>query len=178
MMHFVCGLSRSGKTRMIERVIASRPAIAHLSARAILTANARPTASLDISGVIANQEILARAINCRVGDLSETWILDGHAMIETSAGPVLVPDSFFLSLSLATVTFVDRSIEDIAFNRGDGEANYLAELHDLTNIELSAARRVARRIGAKFSAINSNDVEGLLAAIDSSDLERPTSSDN
>jgi adenylate kinase len=166
MIHFVCGLSRSGKTTLIESVIRQNPSIIHVRARSILASLGRPTNGLDIESMLRNQEILRVAIRTKIDTSPDrTMIIDGHAMIETSAGPVLVPDSFFAGIRLRSVTFINRRIEEIASNRGIVRASLVAELESLAEIEAAAADRIARIGGAVFARINSNDFATLLTIV-------------
>jgi len=165
MITFVCGLSKSGKSTLIDQARSEGIVADHIKASAVLRDLGRPTLEARASDVIANQELLVdwldRSIRCN----PRRVILDGHFLIESLDGPQLVPDSVLKSLPVTKVICVHCEPKLIADRRaGSRFTQSLEEIEDLMAIEERQAARFARQIGAPISTVSATDVIGFREA--------------
>ncbi|MER9107679.1 hypothetical protein NKH95_27605 [Mesorhizobium sp. M0848] len=160
MILLVCGLSQSGKSNLIERAQLEGLGIPSVKASTLLRTTGRPTVELDVIDAIANQDYLAKQVLQATGSNAELTILDGHLLIETIGGPQLVPDASLAPLPIVGVIFVQADSNVISKRReGSTFSRSIDEITDLAQIELSQARRFARKRGVLFEVVDAGDVK-------------------
>lgn len=164
MIVMACGLSRCGKTALIEATKSTDRDWMFLKASELLREAGRPICDLTTLDALDNQQHLRDAI-VRCVNLGSRLILDGHLLIETTEGPLLVPDVALSSIGLVGIIAVAADA-DILSKRRTG-AHFTVdreELADLMSIEISHARRLARRFAVPFFTVRSDDARAFYQA--------------
>jgi adenylate kinase len=141
---FVGGLSKSGKTTCSRSAAECVPEVEYVSVSQLLEAAgcALPVATL--SQGFANQGIAAQALLTHV-QRRRHQIVDGHALIETPEGPLLVPDKFFEAITPRQLIYIRDRPEQILRRRASGVAT-VAEIAALAQLEQAAFERIATRL--------------------------------
>jgi adenylate kinase len=161
MIIIACGLSKSGKTSLIERADFARLNCAHVRGGALLCNGYRPIEALRASDVITNQEFIVRELLALEASSKRT-LLDGHLLIETLDGPQLVPDSVLDPLPLSGLIVVVTDPKIVAKRRlGTRLTSAIEDISDLAQMEGLQARRLARRRRVPVVELDSQDVESL-----------------
>ena len=154
---FVAGLSKSGKTTRCLRAAEQIPEIEYVSVSRLLKAAGcvLPVATL-VEG-LANQRTAAQALlaHCRS---QRHQIIDGHLLIETLEGPLLVPDRFFDEITPDLLIHVQDGPEQI-LERRSPSAGIVAEIRTLAALEHIACKRVAVRLGIPLLALEAPTLE-------------------
>jgi len=162
-MIFVTGMSSSGKTHTLERLVRVAPSFRHVRASAILRSLGRPILDLTVEAAVANQHALVAEL-LRLGFLSdEDAVLDGHATVETTSGTLLLPDETFDALAPRAVVHIEASPTLISERSAlRGQSWNLAEATDRQKAERNHAWAQASRLGVPFYKVASGDVNALL----------------
>ena len=162
MIVFVCGLSRSGKSHMLEAVLVNCTGVQHLRASELLRASGRPTALISAADALLNQEVFIAAAKAAIERTSDNIIIDGHLMIESADGPQLVPETCFDALPLVGMVVIEAPPTEIVRRHVEIEPALTAdEAADRMELERIHARRIARRRNIGFAAVESGDVDHL-----------------
>jgi adenylate kinase len=150
MIVFVCGLSRSGKSSLIESARKSFPSFRHLRASRLLREAGRPTVPIQSSEVPKNQKVLVQLVKHELAMGASDLILDGHFLIETIDGPVPLPLECLDALPLQAVFMVVADPAEIEKRRSgtaaqisSEEASRLIDMEDAEAQKLAAYRRIA-----------------------------------
>jgi adenylate kinase len=164
MIVFVCGISKSGKTSVIEKAALMSPGWQYLRASRLIGARGGVVEKLEISDVLENQTQLIQSIlDMPIG--SET-ILDGHLLIETVEGPQLVPDDKIDQLPFSGVVLIEDDILLVVERRREAHLICNAdEVSDLMAIERVQARRLARRKKIPMKILNSHDGDAFAVTV-------------
>ena len=116
-MIFVVGVSCAGKTHTVERLLDLEPALSRVSASGLLRELGRPLRPLTPHEALENQKLLARELVARGYAGRDTVLLDGHATIETTEGPLPVPDDWYDALAFGAILLVRAAPADISERR-------------------------------------------------------------
>lgn len=143
---FVCGLSKSGKTTLSRYAshIMENVEIIRLS-QILREAHAElPVPTLKDG--IENQAIVAAAL-AKYRAKKQHQLIDGHALIETMEGPLLIPDWFYDRTLPDAIVYLNENPKVLAERRNmAGSPSDLKALRSLNAIELAACERVAVRL--------------------------------
>ncbi len=162
-MIVVCGPSRSGKTFTISQAKQLEPRLHVLSASQILRSLGLPLSQLSPSQAMSNQDRLCEELQRRSLHNDPFAVRDGHLAIETTEGPLPLPDSVLDCLQPAGIAIISEVIDRIVERRAelgrpwqrDEAMNYdIAEKHE--------AQRQAARLEIPFRTIPSGDGQALL----------------
>ena len=105
-MILVTGVSNSGKTYTLERLVQAVPSFRYVRASAILRLLSRPISDLTVEAAVENQDALVAELS-RLGILSDDdAVLDGHATVETTSGTLPIPDRTFDALAPRAIVHV------------------------------------------------------------------------
>jgi adenylate kinase len=141
---FVAGLSKSGKTTRSLRAAESVPELEYVSVSRLLRAAGCVLPVATLAQGLANQETAAQALLTYVPS-KRHQIIDGHALIETLEGPLLVPDNFFEAIAPNLLIYVRDSPEQIR-ERRVSDRDTVAEIAALTRLEQIACERLTARL--------------------------------
>jgi adenylate kinase len=165
MMILVCGLSKCGKTSLIQAAKSAGLSLPSVKASQLLRSSGRPITALTASQAMENQPELGKLLTAFIED-GMPVILDGHLLIETVDGPQLVPESSLLPIGLIGVIVVTTAPEIIAGRRvGTPFTTDLDEISDLTSIEVAQAKRLARLTASPFFQIEHDDTRAFTKSI-------------
>jgi len=158
---FVAGLSRSGKTSRSQHTAANLPNIDYLSISHLLRTAGGVFPVQTITDGLANQRRAADALQvAAVTRLHQ--LIDGHALIETGEGPLLVPDWFFDELAPDFIIYVYNRPEEIRSRRPPVTSrNHAGEIAALSMIERAACERTAARLGITAITLEAPSLEGF-----------------
>jgi adenylate kinase len=146
MLMFVCGLSKTGKSHLIEAAFAFGAKFRHSKASGLLRMAGRPLDRIDAYIMLENQKIFFQSALDMLAHTDETVVLAGHLVIETTDGPQLVPDTYLDALPVSKLLLIEDHPKAIAarrFSTGFEADSY--EIRDLMALERTAAVRFARR---------------------------------
>jgi adenylate kinase len=162
MIVFVCGLSKSGKSSLIESAIKSFPSFRHLRASRLLRRAGRPTELISSSEVMENQSVLVDCLTRESATGANGIILDGHFLIETVEGPVCLPLECLDALPLAAVFMIVADPAEIEQRRCGTSAQISAEeAARRIDTESFQAERLAIYRRIPFAKIRSGNVADL-----------------
>lgn len=174
-MIFVCGLSRTGKSTLIERANVTSLGFRHVRVSQLLTSIGRPVAHLSPSDVLLNQVAFVSAAKMLVANESRSIVMDGHLVVESIAGPQIVPEAYLDVLPLAAVVLIQGTPEEISTRRGTSELCLTAdEAAELMQIEQIQATRLARRREISLTTLGSSELSGFLNVLNSHLGLKPT----
>lgn len=164
-MIFLTGVSSSGKTHTLERLVRAAPNFRHVRASAILRSLNRPIVGLTVEAAIANQHALVAELS-RLGVLfDKDAVLDGHATVETTSGILSLPDETFDTLVPHAIVHIEAAPNLIAERSAlRGEPWTLAEAVERQWVERAHSKAQAVRLGIPFYQIESGDVDAFLRA--------------
>jgi adenylate kinase len=166
MITFVCGLSKSGKSTLINQADVAKIPADHVRASELLRKLHRPTVDLRAANVLSNQDILVDWLDNSLRSNPRLIVLDGHLLLETLDGPQLVPDQALTRLPITHVICIRGEPKEVADRRrGLPLTQSVDEIRDLMAIEEILARRFARLIRARLSTIGSADVASFHKAL-------------
>jgi adenylate kinase len=168
MIIFVCGLSKVGKSSLIEAARRRHFGwFRYLSAGDLLRALGRPTDQMGAADVLINQRVFVvealKEIDAAPGDI----FIDGHLLVETVDGPQLVPDAALDPLPLDGILVVETYPKEVS-ERRKVACNEISvdEAADRMALERIQARRLARRRGIHFAVTASGQAALFEAEID------------
>lgn len=161
---FVAGLSKSGKTTRSVYVAERLPALQYISVSQLLRSSSAilPVATL-VDGLV-NQEIAAAVLLAQPRTHAHQ-IIDGHALIETMAGPLLVPDAFFESVSPDLLIHVRDNPHKI-LQRRQPNTSSVGEIEALAALEQAACERIAARLRIPLLTADSSSLAKFCAEIE------------
>lgn len=162
-MILVTGVSNSGKTYTLERLVQAMPSFRYVRASAILRLLGRPILDLTVEAAVENQDALVSELS-RLGVLCDDHaVLDGHATLDITSGTLPIPDRTFDALAPRAIVHVvsapDLISERSAFR---GRSWSSAEAANLQEAERNHARAQASLMGVPFFEIASGDVTAFL----------------
>lgn len=165
-MIFVCGLSKSGKSHLIEAAIASGTKFRHVKASQLLRVAGRPLERIDAYLMLANQRVFLECALAMLVHSNEAVVLEGHLVIETTDGPQLVPDTSLDALPIVKLLLIEDDPNAIAARRlcTDLEAEP-PEIADLMALERAAATRFARRRSLELLIMKSDRADTFANAV-------------
>lgn len=153
MILFVCGPSRGGKTSALSELDDLAPDITVLRASKILRTLKRPLHRLNLSQALENQYILGRWLS-RAELRNKKIVVDGHLLITTTDGPLLVPDSLMSALPIGGIIFIGDKPEAIFARRSwKSYPKSVDVVRELSRMERLHARRLARMLEVPFVSI-------------------------
>ncbi|ESZ12411.1 ATP-binding protein [Mesorhizobium sp. M1148] len=150
---FVAGLSKSGKTTRSLHAAEHIPELEYASISQLLRAAGGILPVATLADGLTNQRMAAEALSAYPRS-KRHQIVDGHALVETLEGPLLVPDSFFDEIAPDLLIHILDGPEQILARRVPG-ANFAttAEIAALTALEQAACERLAIRLGTPLVAL-------------------------
>jgi adenylate kinase len=159
MIVFVCGLSKSGKSSLIESALKSFPSFRHLRASRLLRKAGRPTELISSSEVIENQSVLVDCLTREAATEANGIILDGHFLIEAVEGPMALPLECLDPLPLRAVFMVIADPAEIE-KRRLGSSAQISSVEAARRIEMECAhaQKLAAYRGVAFAKIQSGNV--------------------
>ena len=154
-MIFVSGLSKSGKTQTIRAVISASDLFEHVKASELLDTAGQPTRKLAIEQILGNQVALIDLLANMNRDTRKIQILDGHALIESTGGPVLLPDWVFDRLMLQAIVQIQAEPSLISSRRaGTAMEQGQSNLENLQRLETQHCQYQADRLRIPFMPIS------------------------
>lgn len=165
-MIFVVGVSCAGKTHTVERLLDLEPALSRMSASGLLRELGRPLRPLTPDDALENQRLLKRELAARGYVGRDTVLLDGHATIETTEGPMPVPDDWYDALAFGVILLVRAPPADISERRTRRGLPWSQdEATQYQNFERIHAAGQAARLSTPFLEVGPADVDGLPARL-------------
>jgi adenylate kinase len=165
MKAFVAGLSRSGKTSRSQYAAETLPDVDYVSVSGLLRAAGRAQPVQTIGGALENQRYAADALGAAPATRPHR-LIDGHALIETGEGPVLVPDWFFDLVAPDVVIVVcDRPEEILSRRPLTAKHDQLAEIVALSAMEQAACQRAAARLRIPCVSLMAPSLEEFAATL-------------
>jgi adenylate kinase len=166
MIVFVCGLSQSGKSTLIQSTQLYIPKLRHIRASALLRRAGQPVFPIRSKDVLANQKILVREVRTETEDKNANFVLDGHFLIEASDGPYILPPTCLDGLRLDAVFMVVADPVEISKRRQETSAQITPqEAAERIVLETMAAERLAGHKKIPFQTIQSDDAKGFSSAL-------------
>ena len=156
MIVFVCGLSQSGKSTLIQSTQLYLPSLRHVRASALLRRAGRPIFPILSKDVLANQDILVREVLTETRDKNANFVLDGHFLIEASDGPYILLPTCLDGLRLDAVFMVLADPVEISERRRETSAQITPrEATERIVLETMGAERLADHKKIPFQTIES-----------------------
>jgi len=167
MIAFVCGLSKSGKSSMIASLAKAMPNILHLKASEILSKAGRPLYGLSRLEALENQRVFAELARKEVERETRSILIDGHLLIETLDGPLLLPDDCLDDLKIDAILMITSSNNSIVARRQSTpmEAS-LEEVANAAELEARHAEALAKRRQTELIRVPSGDLAGFQTAVE------------
>ncbi|WP_281033583.1 AAA family ATPase [Mesorhizobium sp. M4A.F.Ca.ET.050.02.1.1] len=151
---FVAGLSKSGKTTRSMHAADRIPELEYVSVSQLLKAAGGILPVITLADGLTNQRIATEALRAYPRS-KKNQIVDGHALVETLEGPLLVPDWFFDEIAPDLLVHVRDDPEQILARRALGTNSHtVPEIAALTAIEQAACELLAARLGIPLLAIH------------------------
>lgn len=141
---FVAGLSKSGKTTRSQYAADCLPEAEYVSISQLLRVSGGILPVSTLAEALANQQTAAEQVLAHPRS-QRHQIIDGHALIETPVGPLLVPDRFFEDISPDLLIHIQEAPQQILARRSP-EANSLEEITALIALEQAACERLAAKL--------------------------------
>jgi len=165
MLIVVCGLSKSGKSNLINAANEEGLDVPAVKASELLSLSGRPIQALTASEALGNQPELMHLLAEYVRASRHT-ILDGHLLIETVEGPQLVPEAKLIAVGLLGIVTVTAPPQTIASRRLETAfTTDPQDIHELGLIENIQARRMARIASIPFFEVSHLDVRVFTKAV-------------
>ncbi|MDX8469376.1 AAA family ATPase [Mesorhizobium sp. VK25A] len=150
---FVAGLSKSGKTTRSLHAADQIPELEYASISQLLRVAGGILPVATLADGLTNQRIAKEALTAFPRS-KKHQIVDGHALVETPEGPLLVPDWFFDEIAPDLLIHVLDDPEQIRARRAlSANSDSITEIAALTALEQAACERLATRLGIPFLAI-------------------------
>ncbi|HEX9946874.1 MAG TPA: AAA family ATPase [Allosphingosinicella sp.] len=166
-MIFVAGVSSSGKTYMLRRLAERRPDIVVISGSQTLSSLGRPLRALTPEEALGNQWVLLAKLSARDLLAEARAILDGHAIIETTAGPMAIPETWYDAANFAGFVQVEAEPKTLAERRSSRGLPWTErEAGELQTLERRELLRHSTRLGRPYLAVRSDEVEVVEAWVD------------
>lgn len=163
-MIFVAGVSGSGKTYMLRRLAERRPDILVVSGSRTLSSLGRPLQALTFEEALDNQWVLLEALAARNLIGKALAMLDGHALIETSTGPMTIPDSWYDTAGFTGFIHVEAAPATVARRRaGRSRSRTERDIAELQSLERSELLRQSERMARPYLAARSDEAEAIEA---------------
>ncbi|WP_181184303.1 AAA family ATPase [Prosthecodimorpha hirschii] len=153
---FVAGLSKSGKSSGARFAAAQRSDLEYVSVSQLLKDSGGILPVVTFADALFNQQ---KAIHTLLDlrSIRKHLIIDGHALIETAHGPMIVPDKFFEGLRPDLIIYVESEPSELYARRASlGRLEELDEVIALMAIERAVCFRVAVRQKIPLITINSS----------------------
>lgn len=163
---FVAGLSRSGKTTRSLNAAEQVPEVEYVSVSRLLRAEGGKMPVHTLAEGLTNQRTAVRAL--RAHPLSRRHqIVDGHAMIETLEGPLLVPDWFFDDVKPDFLIYVCDRPDRILARRLPSEASKsILEIAALDSLERAACKRISVKLNIPLLALQAPTLDKFRRAVE------------
>jgi adenylate kinase len=165
-MIFVAGISRSGKSSMIE-AFSKAQGFTHVKASGLLKEADRPLGPLSRTEADENQRVLIELLKTNEHINNSKTILDGHAIIETTEGIFPVPDSLFDELRPIKIICIVNDPATIARRRA--QTGWHLDPEDVSRfqeIEQQYARAQSDRLQVPYYEIEAGNLVGFASAIE------------
>lgn len=156
---FVAGLSKSGKTTRSVYVAENLPSLLYISISQLLRSSGAVLPVATLADGLVNQETAAAVLLVHPRTHAHE-IIDGHALIETMAGPLLVPDAFFDAVSPDLLIHVQDSPQQI-LQRRQPHTSSVEEIAALAAMEQAACERIAARLRIPLMTAYASTPEGF-----------------
>lgn len=156
---FVAGLSKSGKTTRSLHAADHLPGLQYISISQMLKASGGILPVATLADGLVNQEMAAEAVLAHPRTQAHQ-IIDGHALIETLAGPLLVPDAFFQAIAPDLLIHVQDDPSQILLRR-QPSAMSVEEVAALGAVEQAACERIAAKAGIPLVNMSALTLEGF-----------------
>ena len=165
-MIFVVGVSCAGKTHTVQRLLALEPTFSRVSASGLLRELGRPLRPLTPIEAVENQRVLALELLSRGYAGQDALLLDGHATVETTIGPLPVPDDWYDALGFGAIVLVRAAPADISERRTHrGLPWSLDQAMRYQAFERSHAAGQAARLSTPFLEVGPEEVDSLPARL-------------
>jgi adenylate kinase len=156
---FVAGLSKSGKTTRCLSAAEQIPELEYVSVSQLLREAGCVLPVATLAEGLANQQTAAKSLLAHTRSRPHQ-IIDGHLVIETEEGPLLVPDKFFEGIRPGLLIHVQDSPKAI-FRRRTAGASTVAEITALAGLEQLACERIAARFRIPLVAMKAPTPESF-----------------
>jgi adenylate kinase len=158
---FVAGLSRCGKTSRSQYAAANLPDVEYVSVSQLLRTAGGVFPVETLADGQVNQRRAADALKSTSAARPHR-LIDGHALIETGQGPMLVPDWFFDELAPDLLICVSERPEEILSRRSQTEGDRQpTEIAALAAMERAACERIGARLTIPVIALEAPSLEGV-----------------
>lgn len=159
---FVAGLSRSGKTSRSRHAAANLPDLEYVSVSELLRMAGGVFPVRTITDGLLNQRRAADALQSAHATRPHQ-LIDGHALIETDEGPLLVPDWFFDAVAPDLIIYICDRPDQILLRRPQIEChNNAMEIAALSAIERAACERISARMKIPTIVLREISVESFI----------------
>jgi adenylate kinase len=164
----VFGISGVGKSRLISDFARERQGVLHVTASALIREETQVSSSDDLrrnsaDKVHENQSLLVNAFKRLLTKQSgQTIIFDGHTVIDSETGLVIVPASIVASLGPSTLIFIEAPVESIYYQRikDDTRKRPLRSTAQLSELQTKAKQiffEYAQMLCLPYHVISSGD---------------------
>jgi adenylate kinase len=158
---FVVGLSRSGKSSRCEHAAANLPDVEHVTVSRLLRNAGGVFPVRTFEEAMVNQRLAAGRLQATPRHRRHR-LVDGHALIETEEGPLIVPDWFYDQLAPELIVSIYDRPQDVLSRRpAMSSASAIDEIAALTMIERGACERAAARLGAPLLVLEAPTLEAF-----------------
>jgi adenylate kinase len=147
---------------MIAAIAADSACVQHIKASSLLRETDRPVEKLTQSDAILNQKALAKSMDQQRWAKTELVLIDGHVLIETVSGPLLLPDEVLIDLKVEGIIFITADAHVVAARRiGSGMEMSETRIAEFMALEAERARSFAERMQLPYALIDSGDIQNL-----------------
>lgn len=165
MIVFVAGLSKSGKSTRSHHAAARLDDLEYVSVSKLLARSGGVLPVRTFTDALLNQR-LATDLLSRGAAVRRHQLIDGHALIETSEGPMPVPDSFFEIVRPDLILYVHDEPDELRMRRvPHGMAQSARELAALMTMEQAVCERIAVRLGIPLDVLFGQTGDAFTAAL-------------
>lgn len=141
---FVAGLSKSGKTTRSLYVASHNPEVEFVKVSQKLKEMGGHVPALSLKEAMENQ-CIAEKVLLSIRSEKKHQIIDGHVLIETSEGPMIVGDHLFMSVSPDIIVYIQEAPDAIILRRRPS-ALMPGEVAALSLMERAACERLAIKL--------------------------------
>lgn len=165
MIIFVCGLSKTGKSSMIQAVT-SGTKFHYLRASELLEKSGRPTLGLKADEVEENQKVFVQAALDRIRGTDHDVIIDGHLLLETVDGPQRLRTALLRTLPLDGIIMIYTPPQEVARRRSGTDIEITAEdARKYEAMERQVAIKLAEERKIPFFEIQSGELDDFRGKI-------------